>query len=137
MPFPYRWIHEDGTVKSVNIQIACVKIMEAQPREVQNYLKADGTSPFEGWLDSFQDTKTVSKIKKRLRRVELGNLGDYRSLGAGVYELKIDYGPGYRVYFGKDGKEIIILLCGGDKSSQRADIWTAQQYWEDYKRRKG
>ncbi|WP_341733686.1 hypothetical protein [Microcoleus sp. EPA2] len=58
--------------------------MEAQPREVQNYLKADGTSPFEGWLDSFQDTKTVSKIKKRLRRVELGNLGDYRSLGAGV-----------------------------------------------------
>lgn len=127
-------LYEDGTVKSVKIQIACVKIMEAQPREVQNYLKADGTSPFEGWLDSFQDTKTVSKIKKRLRRVELGNLGDYRSLGAGVYELKIDYGPGYRIYFGQIGLTVVLLLCGGDKSSQDQDISQAKKYWRDYER---
>ena len=107
--------------------------MEAQPREVQNYLKADGTSPFEGWLDSLQDTKTVSKIKKRLRRVELGNLGDYRSVGAGVYELKIDCGPGYRVYFGQVEETIVLLLIGGDKSTQEQDIRKAQKYWTDYR----
>ncbi len=108
--------------------------MEVQPRELQNYLKTDGTSPFEGWLDSLQDTKTVSKIKKRLRRVELGNLGDYRSLGEAVYELKIDYGPGYRVYFGQIGLTIVLLLCGGDKSTQEQDISQAKKYWRDYER---
>ena len=108
--------------------------MEAQPREVQNYLTADGTSPLEGWLDSLQDTKTVSKIKKRLRRVELGNLGDYRSVGAGVYELKIDYGPGYRVYFGQVGLTVVLLLCGGDKNTQEQDISQAKKYRRDYER---
>ena len=74
--------------------------MKVQPREIQNYLTVDGKSPFEEWLDSLRDTRARAKIKNRLKRVELGNLGDYRSVGAGAYELKIDYGPGYRVYFG-------------------------------------
>jgi putative addiction module killer protein len=116
------------------LAVISVKIMEVQPREVQNYLKAEGTSPFEEWLDSLQDSKTVSKIKKRLRRVELGNLGDYRSVGVGVYEIKIDYGPGYRVYFGQIGLTIVLLLCGGDKSTQEQDISQAKKYWRDYER---
>lgn len=89
--------------------------MKVQPREIQNYLTVDGRSPFEEWLDSLRDTRARAKIKNRLKRVELGNLGDYRSVGAGAYELKIDYDPGYRVYFGQVGSIIVILLCGGEK----------------------
>jgi putative addiction module killer protein len=91
--------------------------VKVQPREIQNYLTVDGKSPFEEWLDSLRDTRARAKIKNRLKRVELGNLGDYRSVGAGAYELKIDYGPGYRVYFGQVGSIIVILLCGGEKST--------------------
>ncbi|HEY9809819.1 MAG TPA: type II toxin-antitoxin system RelE/ParE family toxin [Halomicronema sp.] len=108
--------------------------MEVQPKNIENYLRGDGSSPFEEWLDSLRDTKAVAKIKKRLRRVELGNLGDYRSVGEGVYELKVDYGPGYRVYFGQVGLTIVLLLCGGDKSSQNQDIKEAKKYWVDYER---
>ncbi len=110
------------------------KVMEVQPKNIENYLRGDGSSPFEEWLDSLRDTKAVAKIKKRLRRVELGNLGDYRSVGEGVYELKVDYGPGYRVYFGQVGLTIVLLLCGGDKSSQNQDIKEAKKYWVDYER---
>ncbi|GET40775.1 type II toxin-antitoxin system RelE/ParE family toxin [Microseira wollei] len=109
--------------------------MEAQPREIQNYQTADGRSPFEEWLGSLRDLKTTVKIEKRLQRVKLGNLGDYRSVGEGVCELKIDYGPGYRVYFGKIGSTIVLLLCGGDKSTQEQDILKAKEYWKDYERR--
>ena len=91
--------------------------MEAQPREIQNYLTADERSPFEDWLDSLRDMKAISKINNRLRRVKLGNFGDYRSVGEGVCELRIDYDPGYRVYLGQIGTTIILLLCGGDKST--------------------
>jgi putative addiction module killer protein len=109
--------------------------VEAQPREIQNYLTADGKSPFEDWLDSLRDMKAISKINNRLRRVKLGNFGDYRSVGEGVCELRIDHGPGYRVYFGQVGTTIILLLCGGDKSTQTQDIRKAQEYWRDYERR--
>lgn len=70
----------------------------------------------------------------RLDRIEQGNLGDYRSVGAGVFELKIDYGPGYRVYFGQVGSTIVLLLCGGNKGTQERDIRKAQKYWEDYEK---
>ena len=109
--------------------------MEVQPREIQNYLAADGTRPFAEWLDSLRDTRAVDKIEKRLKRVASGNLGDYRSVGEGVCELKIDYGSGYRVYFGQIGSKIVLLLCGGDKSSQEQDIHRAKEYWKDYERR--
>lgn len=106
--------------------------MEAQPKEIRNYLTAEGRSPFQEWLDSVRDIKARVKIEKRLERVALGNLGDYRSVGQGVYELKIDYGPGYRIYFGQIGAVLVLLLCGGDKSSQEQDILRAKEYWKDY-----
>ena len=109
--------------------------MKVQPREIQNYLTVDGRSPFEEWLDSLRDTRARAKIKNRLKRVELGNLGDYRSVDAGACELKIDYHPGYRVYFGQVGSIIVILLCGGEKSTQEQDILRAREYWRNYKRR--
>lgn len=109
--------------------------MEAQPREIQNYLTVDGRSPFEEWLDSLRDNRARAKIRNRLKRVELGNLGDYRSVGEGACELKINYGPGYRVYFRQVGLTIVILLCGGEKSTQEQDILRAKEYWRDYERR--
>jgi putative addiction module killer protein len=108
--------------------------VEAQPREIRNYLTAEGRSPFQEWLDSLRDMKARVRIEKRLERVALGNLGDYRSVGQGVYELKIDYGPGYRVYFGQIGSILVLLLCGGDKSTQEQDILRAKEYWRDYER---
>ncbi len=108
--------------------------MEAQPKEIRNYLTAEGRSPFQEWLDSLRDIKARVRIEKRLERVALGNLGDYRSVGEGVCELKIDYGSGYRVYFGQVGLTIVLLLCGGDKSTQEQDIIKAKEYWRDYER---
>lgn len=90
--------------------------VEAQPRTLQNYLTAEGFSPFEDWLTSLRDAQARRKIKLRLDRVSLGNLGDYKSVGAGVYELRIDYGGGYRVYFGQVGLTIILLVCEAIKA---------------------
>ncbi len=109
--------------------------MEAQPREIQNYLTIDGRSPFEEWLDSLRDIRAISQIDNRLRRVKLGNLGDYAGVGEGVFEFRIDCGPGYRIYFGQVGTTIVLLLCGGDKSTQAQDIRKAKEYWKDYERR--
>jgi len=109
--------------------------MEVQPRDIRRYITSDGRVPFVEWLDSLRDTKAKTNINKRLDRVSLGNLGDYRSVGEGVCELRIDYGPGYRVYFGQIGSTIVLLLCGGDKSTQEQDIRRAIEYWTDYRRR--
>ncbi len=107
--------------------------MEAQPREIRRYATSDGQIPFDEWYNSLRDRKTQAKIKLRLERVALGNLGDHRSVGEGVCELRINYGSGYRVYFGQIGSTLVILLCGGDKSSQQNDIRKAIQYWIDYR----
>ena len=109
---------------------------EAQPRDLQRYITSEGKIPFATWFDSLKDTQTKYRIDLRLNRLQLGNLGDYRSVGEGVCELKINYGPGYRIYFGQIGTTIILLLCGGDKSSQEKDIFLALEYWKDYKRRR-
>lgn len=112
-----------------------LKSMEVQPKEIRNYLTADGRSPYDEWLDSLRDRRAKAKIRARLDRVEDGNLGDCKSVGERVFELRIDYGPGYRIYFGQEGSTIILLLCGGDKSTQAQDIQKAQEYWEDYRSR--
>jgi putative addiction module killer protein len=107
-------------------------IMESQPREIQRYVTSEGKVPFAEWLDSLRDRKARLKIQTQLRRINLGNWGDYRSLGEGVYEFKINYGPGYRIYFGQVGLTLILLLCGGDKSTQQQDIEKAKEYWRNY-----
>ena len=108
--------------------------MEVSEKEVRTYLRPDGTCPFNDWLESLRDRQARARIRARINRVRLGNLGDCKSVGSGVSELRIDYGPGYRVYFGIAGTKLVILLCGGDKSSQSGDIREAIEYWEDYKK---
>jgi putative addiction module killer protein len=92
--------------------------------------------PYREWFDSFKDKTTKARIRIRIDRVQGGNFGKHRVLGGGFIELKEDFGPGYRIYLGQDSEELIILLCGGDKSSQKKDIQLAQDYWQDYWRRK-
>jgi putative addiction module killer protein len=79
-----------------------------------------------------RDGRTVGIVRARLNRVRLGNFGGCKSVGRGVEELRIDYGPGYRIYYGRQGPLVVVLLCGGDKSTQARDILTAQKYWKDY-----
>jgi putative addiction module killer protein len=84
------------------------------------------------WFRKLKDKRTKAIVDARLTRLRVGNFGICRSVGKGVLELKIDYGPGYRVYFGRDGEAIIVLLLGGDKSSQARDIERAHEFWSDY-----
>jgi putative addiction module killer protein len=106
--------------------------MEPLPRDVQPYQDAKGGYPFEDWLAKLRDRSARGKIQIRLARLSLGNFVDSKFVGDGVYELRIDYGGGYRIYFGQVGTRVILLLCGGDKSSQNRDIQTAKSYWRDY-----
>jgi putative addiction module killer protein len=105
-------------------------------REIRIYRTADRRLPFSEWFDRLRDMRARQKIQARLARLRLGNLGQSRSVGEGVCELKIDYGSGYRVYFGQDGSQIVILLCGGDKSTQSTDIQKAKAYWLQYRQEK-
>ena len=103
--------------------------------QLLEYLTEDGENPFHDWVNSLNDRAARARIRVRLNRVRLGNFGDCKSVGKGVNELRVDYGPGYRVYYGKSKTTIVILLCGGSKKSQSKDIQLAQAYWADYKRR--
>jgi putative addiction module killer protein len=109
--------------------------MSAQEKTIFTYVKADGSAPFNDWLEALKDRKARAVVRTRINRVRLGNLGDCKSVGEGVNELRIKFGAGYRVYFAQEGDNIIILLSGGDKSSQDKDIKQAKKYWQDYKRR--
>ena len=92
--------------------------------------------PLQAWLDSIKDKRSQRRIKLRIERMQYGNFGDYKSVGDQVYELRFFFsdGAGYRLFFGFDGDTIIVLLCGGDKSSQSKDIKKAKAYLEDYRR---
>ena len=107
--------------------------MFAAPKEVVVFRAHDGQVPFEAWLDDLNDKKAVARILARLARVRQGNPGDCKSVGEGVSELRVDYGPGYRVYFGQKGRTLVVLLCGGDKRTQPRDIRLAKQYWREFK----
>ncbi len=102
---------------------------------VLEYQTEDGRQPFSEWLEKLRDLEAAQRIDARLSRVRLGNVGDARSVGKGVNELRISYGPGYRIYFGRKGDRLVVLLCGGDKRTQQRDIKRAQEYWADYLRR--
>lgn len=92
------------------------------------------TDAFHGWLGSLKDRRAKARIVDRLKRASNGNFGDVKSVGSGVSELRIDCGPGYRVYFFRRGKELVVLLCGGDKKSQSSDIETAVRMKEEIER---
>jgi putative addiction module killer protein len=106
--------------------------VDAVERDVRIYRTADRRTPFLEWLDGLRDERARQKVQARIAPLRLGNPGHTRSVGGGVMELKIDFGPGYRVYFGQDGPTIVILLCGGDKSTQKTDIRNAKGYWARY-----
>jgi putative addiction module killer protein len=103
--------------------------------EIREYLTAAGQSPFAAWLKGLPDRQARARIMTRLERLRHGNPGDVAAVGQGVSELRIHYGPGYRVYFATRGKQYVLLLGGGDKSSQRADINRAQDRWHDHQER--
>ena len=109
--------------------------MEAKEKTILTYVKADGSAPFNDWLEALRDRKARAIVRARLNRIRLGNLGDCKSVGEGVKGLRIKFGAGYRVYFGQEGDAIVILLSGGNKSSQDKNIRQAKKYWQDYQER--
>ncbi len=109
--------------------------MQATPRQLEIYSTAEGEEPFEEWMAALKDAAGRAAVRARLERVEDGNFGDHKSVGDGVSELRINFGPGYRVYYGLDGKVVVLLLCAGDKATQEKDIKKAKRYWQDYQKR--
>jgi putative addiction module killer protein len=106
-----------------------------QQFKILEYLTEEGTSPFAAWYDSLE-SKAATKVLVRLERLEQGNTSNVKSVGSGVHECRIDYGPGYRIYFAYDGEKLVILLAGGTKKRQQRDIDNAKQRWSNYKQRK-
>lgn len=106
-------------------------------RELQFHRTQNGREPFTEWLESIRDQKTRTRIRGRLDRLETGNFGDCQSVGSGVFELRLNFGAGYRIYFGEVDNTIVLLLCGGDKSSQTRDVERAKTYWTEYKEKQG
>lgn len=106
----------------------------AQPKQVIVYVDEHGQEPFTEWLDSLRDVMGRKRILARVGRLEHGNYGDCEPVGEGVSELRMFFGSGYRVYIGEEGKNIVVLLCGGDKSTQTEDIETAKTYWKEHTR---
>lgn len=102
------------------------------PKQVIVYAKDDGKEPFTDWLYGLRDVMGRKRILARVSRLKQGNYGDCESVGDGVSELRLFFSPGYRVYLGEKDNQIVVLLCGGDKSSQSKDIEQAKTYWQEY-----
>jgi len=102
---------------------------------IKEYLDANGNSPFTRWFDGL-NAQAALKVTTSVTRLENGNFSMVKGIGSGVYECRIDWGPGYRVYFGKEGETLIILLAGGTKKRQQADIDMAKMLWQQYKKEK-
>lgn len=100
-------------------------------KQLKIYVTKNGRKPFVEWLESL-DKSIRSRVKEKLDRVMLGNLGDHKFVSSGVYELRLSFGSGYRIYYGNEGRTIILLLCGGDKSTQKNDIKKSIEYLKDY-----
>jgi len=105
--------------------------------ELTHYLTADGHDPFQAWLDATKtkDRHAAMRVLTRLNRLAAGNAGDAKAVGGGVLELRIDYGPGYRVYYARVGRRLVMLLIGGSKRRQQADIEQAKAFLADHRRR--
>jgi len=102
---------------------------------VRHYLTDDERDPFQDWMRKLRDPIAKGQVVKRVNRIEAGNFGDHKFCRDGVWELRIDQGPGYRVYYALAGTVLVLLLCGGDKDAQDADIQRAVEYWNDWQRR--
>jgi len=100
-------------------------------KTIKIYITPNGAEPFSRWLKSL-DSKIRNRIKERLDRIAFGNFGDYKFIKEGIFELRLHFGAGYRIYFGLQGNAMVLLLCGGDKSTQTKDIARAIAYWRDY-----
>ena len=105
--------------------------------EIRHYVNPAGKDVFDDWLTELADARAQAKIATRINRLAAGNFGDCKSLRQGLYELRVDWGPGYRVYYAMIGKACVLLLCGGDKRKQAADIERALEYLRDYNERRG
>ena len=103
--------------------------------EIRQYVDAAGVSPFEQWFDRLNDV-AAARVTTSLARLSAGNWSNVKGVGGGVFEITLDFGPGYRVYLGKDGDRIVILLGGGTKKRQSRDIELAKDHWKQYKQRK-
>jgi putative addiction module killer protein len=101
-------------------------------REVWFFVASDGICPFVEWMDSLRDGRVHSRVSVRIRRLATGNLGDVKALKDGLFEMRLHFGPGWRVYFGMEDAHIILLLTGGTKDSQERDIEKARGYWSEY-----
>src|SRR3989304_568039 len=112
-------------------------MQQAVPRNVETYVTRDGKDVFQGWLNGLADRRARVLIEKTIAKVRLGNLGQHKSVGEGVQEIVLDYGPGYRIYFGEHGVTLVILLCGSTKRKQEEAIKQAKRYWKDWKERTG
>ena len=99
--------------------------------EIREYLTPEGDSPYRDWLSSL-DVKVKARVQARVMRFEQGNLGDHKFVDDGVWEARLMFGAGYRIYYALDGQTVLLLLLGGDKRTQQKDIKRAQQYWQDY-----
>jgi|GEM_PF-151294 len=108
--------------------------MDIKPKTIKIY-RGNEKEPFAEWVSSLA-VKERTRIFTKLDRVETGNLGDHKSVGNGVWEFKFHFGPGYRIYYGEIDNTIILLLCGGDKSSQKKDVKKAKAYWKDWLKRR-
>lgn len=116
-------------------ELSARRRVKYMPYSIKVYETMRGKRPFQQWLDDLPGMKIRVRMELRIDRLTMGNLGQCKALNAGLYELKIDMGPGYRIYFGKIGQQIILLLCAGDKKSQKTDIIKAREYLKDYKMR--
>lgn len=106
--------------------------LTAKPKRVIVYADANGNEPFTDWLYGLRDIMGRKRIFARIARLEQGNYGDCEPVGEGISELRMFFGPGYRVYFGEDANNIVVLLCAGDKGSRNQDIKVAKAYWKEY-----
>ena len=106
--------------------------MSVKERRIEKYETPNGLVPFDEWFEDLDDS-IQARIDARLDRIVLGNFGDHKNVGEGIFELRFSFGPGYRIYYALDGLEIVLLFAGGDKKTQAKDIKIAQGYWKAYR----
>ncbi len=122
-----------GETQSTDKNSSTEELAPGQVYILKALVLENGSCPIEDWIRSIKDTQTKQRVQSRLDRIERGNMGDCKPVGDGIFEFRMDFGPGYRLYHAAAGTTIIVLLLGGDKSTQGQDILLAQKLWKEYK----